>query len=159
MRHAPAAAPERPEGEAVAAKRQAEQVILLVEAGGLARQQALEALRNMDAPPRLVMVETPEAIPRALRAQPTPSLVLLGCVGSAGQAAAVVGVLREQPVGRRLPLVLACDTYEADFVAVAYETGCNCVVPRPESVDAWARLLERLRRYWFETVILPEPGE
>ena len=99
-------------------------------------EQALSSLLSGATPPDLIMLDL--NLPRMSGHE------LLAALRTA-----------EDPVLRRLPvLVLTSSQAEAD-VERSYELGASSHIRKPQELDDLFEVAESISRYWFETVVLP----
>ena len=64
--------------------------------------------------------------------------------------------IKGDPELRRIPVVVLTASRNEKDVTKAYTWGANTYVPKPESLDELADVLQVLCQFWFHTCALPE---
>lgn len=79
---------------------------------------------------------------------PLPALVLLDLKLPRKSGHEVLAWLREQPVLKRLPVVVLTSSRESPDITRAYELGANSYLIKPVIFDDLVELMKRLNFYW-----------
>lgn len=69
----------------------------------------------------------------------------------------VLAMLKNDPVTKRLPVVVMTSSSEQTDIDRCYDAGANSYVVKPVNLDGFLAAVARLRDYWFKIVVLPEP--
>ncbi len=96
--------------------------------------------------------------PYAAGDAPAPALILLDLNLGADDGREVLAELKADPALRRIPVVVWTTSAHPQDVDHCYAHGASGYATKPVDV---ARLVDSLRdvtRYWFDCVILPDPG-
>lgn len=81
-------------------------------------------------------------------AHPLPSLVLLDLKLPRKSGHELLAWLREQPLLKRLPVVVLTSSRESPDITRAYELGANSYLVKPVAFDDLVELMKRLNFYW-----------
>lgn len=81
---------------------------------------------------------------------PLPSLVLLDLKLPRRSGLEVLEWMRQQPVIRRIPVVVLTSSRENTDIDRAYELGVNSYLQKPVSYDALHELVRALDIYWLK---------
>lgn len=81
---------------------------------------------------------------------PLPSLILLDLKLPRRSGLEVLSWLRQQPVLRRIPVVVLTSSRENSDVDQAYEIGVNSYLQKPVSYDSLNQLVSALDIYWLK---------
>lgn len=115
---------------------------------GLTEQVALERLDNGD-----------QVLPRLSAGRdgslPFPSLVLLDQRMPGLHGIELVGLIRQEPAYKALPLGLMSSSNLPDEVSRAYASGASFYVVKPTAFSELVALFEHMTRFWFSTAQLP----
>ena len=121
-----------------------------------------EALSETRWNPELHVVETVDAALAFLRHEPPhekaprPNLVLLdlNLPGSPGRE--LLGIMKDDPELRTIPVVILTSSRNPEDIKDAYGMHANAFLSKPMHFAEFARTLEVMMDYWFEMVTLPE---
>ena len=80
---------------------------------------------------------------------PLPALVLLDLKLPVASGFVVLRWLREQPILRRLPVVVLTSSAQDDDVALAYDLGVSSYVLKPSGLKQTSELTRQLAAYWL----------
>lgn len=80
---------------------------------------------------------------------PLPVLMLLDLKMSRASGLELLAWLREQPVLKRLPVIVIASSSEPAEVNRAYELGCNSYLVRPASFNALLVMMQGVVQYWL----------
>lgn len=69
----------------------------------------------------------------------------------------VLAMLKNDPVTRRLPIVVMTSSNDQADIDRCYDAGANSYVVKPVNLDGFLAAIARLRDYWFQIVVLPRP--
>ena len=79
---------------------------------------------------------------------PQPVLVLLDLIASKS-GLEFLAWLRQQPMLKRLPVVVLSSCREEDDINRAYELGCNSYLVKPVSFNTLLVMMQTLTQYWL----------
>jgi CheY-like chemotaxis protein len=82
-------------------------------------------------------------------AHPLPALVLLDVKLPAASGFVVLRWLREQPLLRRLPVVMLSSSSQEEDVALAYDLGVNSYIIKPSGLKQVAEVAKQIEAYWL----------
>ncbi|MEZ0612192.1 response regulator [Fibrella sp. WM1] len=86
----------------------------------------------------------------------TPRLVLLDLyLPQAENGWQFLREVKQIPASRRPPVVVLSVSHEEDDIAQAYQLGATSFISKPIGDAEWLGYFEIIRRYWWETVTLP----
>jgi len=129
--------------------------ILLVEDSRDDADLMVEALREGTLDPRISVVEDGEEAMLFLRRQgdhadaPAPDLVLLDLHLPRKNGHEVLAELKQDPLLRRIPVVILTATTNEGAIVSAYELHANCCVCKPADQDEFAEAVRRIERFWL----------
>jgi CheY-like chemotaxis protein len=83
------------------------------------------------------------------RSCPRPVLVLLDLKLPRKSGMELLAWLRQQPVLKRLPVIVLTSSRELDDVNRAYELGCNSYLVKPTSFNTLLVMMQGLVQYWL----------
>ncbi len=63
--------------------------------------------------------------------------------------------VKQLPAQVRPPVVVLSISREEDDIAQAYQLGASSFISKPIGEAQWLNYFETIRRYWWETVVLP----
>ena len=69
----------------------------------------------------------------------------------------VLAMLKNDPVTKRLPVVVMTSSSDQADIDRCYDAGANSYVVKPVDLDGFLAAIARLRDYWFKIVVLPRP--
>ncbi len=85
-----------------------------------------------------------------------PRLVLLDLyLPKAEQGWQFLRQVKQLPAQVRPPVVVLSVSHEDDDIAQAYQLGATSFISKPIGEAQWLTYFETIRRYWWETVTLP----
>ena len=84
-------------------------------------------------------------------AHPMPTVLLLDLKMPRVDGFQVIEWLRQQPVLRRLPIVVLTNSDLPQDVNRAFDLGANSYHRKPHNMPALEELVQILKKYWFET--------
>jgi CheY-like chemotaxis protein len=82
-----------------------------------------------------------------------PGLIVTDLDWNAG-ASEIVATVRADARLKRIPIVVL--TGESEYAADAYDSGANCVMLRPESLDGFFDAMRAIQRFWLDMALLPQ---
>ena len=85
----------------------------------------------------------------------TPVLVLLDLNMPRKDGREALREIRSDPVLRALPVVVLTTSRALEDVQVTYAAGANSFITKPSEFKNLVAMVEVLKRYWFEVVVLP----
>lgn len=86
---------------------------------------------------------------------PLPVLVLLDLIARRS-GLELLAWLRQQPVLKRLPVVVLTSSREAADINRAYELGCNSYLIKPTSFNTLLVMMQTLAQYWLSLNETPQ---
>jgi len=86
-----------------------------------------------------------------------PGLILLDLNLPGTDGRDVLGILKKDPVMKRLPIVVMTSSKDQMDIDRCYEAGANSYVVKPVNLEGFLTAISRLRDYWFKIVVLPRP--
>ena len=90
------------------------------------------------------------------RAAPALILLDLNLPGTDGRQ--VLARVKDDPKLRQVPVVVLTTSRDDRDVAACYRAGANSYIQKPVDLAGFQRALKSLREYWFDVVVLPQPG-
>lgn len=136
--------------------------ILLVEDSPGDVRLTQEALRDGRVLNRLSVVGDGEAALQFLRRTgpyanaPTPDLILLDLNLPRRSGIEVLGVIKQDPALRRIPVVvLTMSSAEKDVVR-SYDLHANCYIVKPVDLAQFMGAVEQIEDFWLAVVKLPQ---
>lgn len=84
-----------------------------------------------------------------------PSLILLDLNLPKRDGLEVLKEIKEDPVLRAVPTVILTNSLSEEDVDLAYSHHCNAYVRKPLGYEAILDTMDRLGKFWFERVTLP----
>jgi CheY-like chemotaxis protein len=88
-------------------------------------------------------------------AHPLPSLILLDLQLPYFTGLEVLQWIRQQPVVKRIPVVIFSSSSQASDIDNAYSLGASSYLVKPTDVAELGRIIEAVRIYWLETNVPP----
>lgn len=67
----------------------------------------------------------------------------------------VLAMIKNDPLTRRLPIVVMTSSDDKADIDRCYEAGANSYVVKPVNLDGFWSAIARLKYYWFKIVVLP----
>jgi len=58
---------------------------------------------------------------------------------------------------RKIPVIVMTSSRDQEDIDACYRDGANSYVVKPVDLDGFLKAIARLREYWFQIVVLPEP--
>lgn len=86
---------------------------------------------------------------------PRPDLVLLDLNMPKKNGCEVLQEMRSDETLRPIPVVVLTTSDHAMDINNAYRLGANSYITKPSGLEAFARAIESLEKFWFKTVQLP----
>lgn len=90
------------------------------------------------------------------QAAPRPGLILLDLNMPRKDGRQALREIKAQPGLRDIPVVVMTTSRSNEDVAASYDLGAAGFIVKPVSFQELVEIMRSLRRYWFETVELPE---
>jgi len=88
-------------------------------------------------------------------APPSPALILLDLKLPCVSGLDVLRQLRQNPLGRHIPVVvMSCSTEQADMAA-SYDLGANSYIRKPVDFVEFAGAVQRIGGYWLDLNQVP----
>jgi CheY-like chemotaxis protein len=89
---------------------------------------------------------------------PMPDIILLDLKMPLLSGFEVLGWLREQPLLKRLPVIILTSSVQDQDARRAYEAGANSYLVKPTDFNELVETIKNLGDFWFEGSKLPEIG-
>jgi two-component system, chemotaxis family, response regulator Rcp1 len=118
-------------------------------------------LARGETPKELDIVSDGEAALRFLRREPPfesavrPHLILLDLKLPKLSGIEVLRQIKSDEELRRIPVIVLTTSGAADEMNATYDLLATSFIRKPESLEAFARVVEGIDRFWFEVVKLP----
>ena len=135
--------------------------ILLVEDNPADVRLTQEALREGKVKNRLSVARDGAEALAFLRREgehasaPKPDLILLDLNLPRKDGREVLAEIKQDPVLRRIPVVvLTTSSAEVDILK-SYELHANCYIKKPVVFERFAEIVKQIEQYWFAIVTLP----
>ncbi len=84
-----------------------------------------------------------------------PGLILLDLDMPDMDGFATLTAIRNIDEAKLVPVVVFSTSRYPHDIVQCYRLGANCYIPKPNSFDAYVRVINEIESYWFSTVILP----
>ena len=84
---------------------------------------------------------------------PTPDLVMIDLDGRGDEAVVLVRSIKADRELRRLPVI--CLVNEKESISKCCESGANCCLMKPDSLDHLATLIMQVDKFWFRIARTP----
>jgi CheY-like chemotaxis protein len=88
---------------------------------------------------------------------PTPGFILLDLNLPGTDGWTVLADIKRDPRLRTIPVVVFTTSSDHRDIESCYQVGANSYIQKPLDLDGFARAIARLKDYWFDTVLLPNP--
>jgi chemotaxis family two-component system response regulator Rcp1 len=110
--------------------------------------------------PQLVVAEDGVEALRILREAPSrdrprPDLILLDLNLPLKDGNQVLAEIKQDPVLRRIPVVVLTSSNAERDIASAYELHANCYLTKPMDIDGFVEALRGIETFWFSVATLP----
>lgn len=135
--------------------------ILLVEDNPGDVRLAQEALRDSKIPSRLNVVSDGEEAMAFLRQQgryqgcPRPQLILLDLNLPRKDGCEVLAEIKEDPLLRRIPVLVLTTSRAGQDVTRAYDLHANCYIAKPLDLDQYIAVVHSFEQFWLQIATLP----
>ncbi len=86
---------------------------------------------------------------------PRPALILLDLNLPRKDGREVLAEIKNDPLLRRIPVIVLSTSTSAEDVRQAYDLHANCYVPKPLDLDKLLELGRSLEEFWFSKVLFP----
>lgn len=96
-----------------------------------------------------------EALNRLTGDFPKPDLVLLDWMMPLVNGEEVLEFMRDDPVLRRMPVVVLTTSASEGDVVTAYDKGCNAYLTKPVNPEQFQKTIESMGLFWLEKAMLP----
>jgi CheY-like chemotaxis protein len=135
--------------------------ILLIEDNPTETEIIEEALEGCDYPYRLYKISNGEDALMKLKSNDfiKPSLIILDLYLPKIDGWKILEHLKSDPSTKLIPIMILSISDNNSDIVRAYKNMANCYIIKPAEIGQYKRILKSLCRFWFETVILPEPHE
>lgn len=68
----------------------------------------------------------------------------------------VLAVIKSNNAFKAIPVIVMSSSTSDTDVSSAYSLNANCYTKKPLEIDQFIAVMESIRRFWFETVVLPD---
>lgn len=85
----------------------------------------------------------------------TPALILLDLNMPRKDGWEALSEIKANESLRRIPVVIFTTSGEEEDIARSYDLGASSYITKPSTFESLIELIEILRRYWTQTVLLP----
>jgi CheY-like chemotaxis protein len=68
----------------------------------------------------------------------------------------VLAIIKTNDAIKSIPVIIMSSSTSDLDVSSAYRLNANCYTKKPLEIDQFINVMENIRRFWFETVVLPE---
>ena len=89
----------------------------------------------------------------------TPSLILLDLNMPLKSGWEALHEIKADDAFRHIPVVILTTSVAPEDVRAGYALGACSYITKPTRYTTWKNAMQTLGRYWFGTVVLPEPHE
>jgi CheY-like chemotaxis protein len=86
-----------------------------------------------------------------------PGLVLLDLNLPGADGRHVLTEIKSDPRLKEIPVLVITGSRSPADVAFCYRAGANSFLPKPADLSGVVDLIRRLKEYWFDLAILPDP--
>jgi CheY-like chemotaxis protein len=138
--------------------------ILIAEDDEDDRLLVTEAMRQVGVNSPIDWVGDGEALMEALHdlklgnpsaAQWPPALILLDINMPRKNGHECLREIKTHPQWRSIPVVMLTSSDSPSDIRTTYQLGGNSFIQKPKSFEGFVRIIETLRQYWFNVVLLP----
>ncbi|MEM1581461.1 MAG: response regulator [Candidatus Bathyarchaeia archaeon] len=119
------------------------------------------AMSKVNIVGRLIVVNDGEEALKILRGENNgkdatlPSLILLDLKMPKVDGFEVLRELRRDERLKILPVIVFTSSDRSEDIELAYKLGCNSYIVKPVKFEDFIRVMEEIKRYWFETSEIP----
>ncbi len=85
----------------------------------------------------------------------TPDLILLDLNLPKKDGREVLKDIKEDPVLRRIPVVVLTTSNAESDILKSYNLYANCYINKPVDFDSFFNVIKRIEEFWLSTVMLP----
>lgn len=96
-----------------------------------------------------------ELMERLLNGSLLPSLILLDLNMPRKSGREALAEIRAHPVLKGIPVIVLTTSESEEDMNQMYAVGVSSFIKKPPTFDRLVELVKTLKRYWFETVLLP----
>jgi CheY-like chemotaxis protein len=68
----------------------------------------------------------------------------------------VLAIIKSNNAFKAIPVIVMSSSTSDTDVSSAYKLNANCYTIKPLEIDQFISVMESIRRFWFETVVLPD---
>ena len=86
-----------------------------------------------------------------------PCLILLDLNLPGRDGREVLAEIKGAEALKKIPVIVMASARDPEDVDACYAQGANSYVVKPVDLDGFFKAIARLRDYWFQIVVLPEP--
>ena len=90
---------------------------------------------------------------------PRPDLLLLDLNLPRVDGREVLERIRADATLRRMAVVVLTTSRQEEDILRSYEVGCNSFITKPVGMDQFIQVIQSLKEYWFQIVVLPPKTE
>lgn len=135
--------------------------ILLVEDNPADVRLTQEALRELQIKHRLQVAEDGLSAVSYLSnmienaALIRPDIIILDLNLPRMNGLEVLAIIKSNDALKSIPVIVMSSSTSDKDVSAAYSLNANCYTKKPLEIDQFINVMESIRRFWFETVVLP----
>jgi CheY-like chemotaxis protein len=87
---------------------------------------------------------------------PRPAIIILDLNMPKKDGREALREIKANPELKRIPVVVFTTSRADTDIATIYELGASSFIAKPVAFDALVKVMNAIRSYWFETVLLPQ---
>jgi CheY-like chemotaxis protein len=136
--------------------------ILLVEDNPADVRLTQEALRELQVKHRLQVAEDGLSAVNYLSnmagdaALIRPDIIILDLNLPRMNGLEVLAIIKSNDALKSIPVIVMSSSTSDKDVSSAYSLNANCYTKKPLEIDQFINVMESIRRFWLETVVLPD---
>lgn len=92
-------------------------------------------------------------------AAPRPGIILLDLNLPGTDGREVLDLIKADPDLRQIPVIVLTTSSDERDVERSYAAGANSYIKKPVDLEGFMAAIQRLKDFWFETVIMPHTNE
>jgi two-component system, chemotaxis family, response regulator Rcp1 len=90
--------------------------------------------------------------------KPRPDLILLDINLPKVNGHKVLGIVKNEPKLRQIPVVMLTSSDSLADIRAAYDSHANAYVRKPSEIGEYFNVVSQMKKYWTEIVALPTSG-
>ncbi|MFK7752431.1 MAG: response regulator [Sedimentitalea sp.] len=88
---------------------------------------------------------------------PRPCLIMLDLNLPGTDGRDVLTQIKTDDMLKKIPVIIMTSSRDQADIDASYSAGANSYVVKPVNLDGFLKAITRLRDYWFQIVVLPQP--